>query len=82
MNKTIGIHLGALSDTIENQLESQGFTFDTKEVRHFQKVADALLMVSFAGLITDSVREKANQKLYKKVIKHVCKHNKLHEVKK
>jgi len=81
MNKTIGLHFGALSDPIANQLEAQGFSFDHKEVRYLQKVSESLVSVSLAGLLPDGAIEKARQKLYKKVISHVCKHNKLKQVK-
>lgn len=77
MNKTIGLHFGALADSISDQLTKQGFGFDKEQVEHFEKVSDALTMVSLSDLIPDSVKEKANQKLYKKVVAHVCKHNKL-----
>jgi L-serine deaminase len=77
MNKTLGIHFGALSDPIADQLKNQNLKFDEKEVYQFQQDAEALTRLRIRGYIADSVVDKINQKLYNKIESHVCKINNL-----
>lgn len=75
MNQQIGLHFGALSDSIQKQLTDQKFKFNTKQVEAYQAASDALLTLQFACLITDSARLKIQAKLYKRIVSHVCKEN-------
>jgi hypothetical protein len=77
MDKTFGIHLGALCDPIAEQLKKQGFEYDPKKAEEFQKYATAILTLRFADLLPDSVYDKINQKLFKQIQAHVIKKNKL-----
>lgn len=76
-NKTIGIHFGALCDSIKEQLDKQGFKYDPKRVKYFQRHADAITTLRFGDLLTDSMLNKINQKLYKKIVQHVAQKNKV-----
>jgi len=69
--KTLNINFGALSDSIGKQIKDQGFVFDGKQVQIFQEQSDAILKLRFAGILTDSMMDKAHGKLFKLIKEHV-----------
>lgn len=75
MGKTIALAYGPLSDSISEQLDQQGFKYDKKKADHFEKQRDAIYILRFAGLITDSVVMNIENKLHKKIVEHVAKQN-------
>lgn len=81
MNKQIGLHFGALSESLEEQLTKQGFTFEIEEVRRFDAQANAIVTLSLGFIITDSIKDKCLAKLHANIVKHVCKMNGLNPVK-
>lgn len=76
-NKQLRIGFGALVPSIAKQLKAQGFEFDAKEAKHFEKLRESITYLGFADLINESARKKATQKLFTKVQQHVMKKNKL-----
>jgi len=60
-----------LSDPIGKQVKSQGFQFDGKQMINFQEQSDAILKLRFAGILTDSMMDKAHVKLFGHIKKHV-----------
>jgi hypothetical protein len=81
MSKEIGIHFGALSDSIKDQLTKQGFEFDEKDVERFDAQADAIVTLRLGGIMIDSAASKCQANLHAKIVKHVCKKNNLSPVK-
>jgi len=77
MKTQFGLHFGALADDLSDQIKSQGFKFDEKQIKAFQDNVDSLLKLRFADLVNDSQHEKIQRKLYKRIVSHVCKINKL-----
>lgn len=75
--KELGIYFGAISDAIGVQLSQQGFKYDQKVVEQFEKDADALTRLRMRGLLTDSITDNINKKLFKKIERHVKMVNKL-----
>lgn len=69
--KTLNINFGALSDPISSQLKEQGFSFDSKQLIAFQEQSEAILRLRFAGILTDSMMEKAQGKLFGYIKKHI-----------
>jgi len=64
MNKQIGIHFGALSDSIEEQLKNQEFSFNKKEIDLLQEDLDAIIRLHIRGYIVDSAIDKIHKKLF------------------
>lgn len=62
---------GALSDSLEIQANSQGYTLG--EHKEFQEIADSLLLCYENKIITDKEYNKALERLHKKIIKKVKK---------
>lgn len=76
-NKQFKIGFGALVPSIAKQLKEQGFKFDAKEAKHFEKLRESIIYLMFSDLINDKAREKATKKLFTKIRQHVMKKNKL-----
>ena len=70
MRKTIGFYHGALSDDYEKQANDQGYTFGDK-AELFQKLGFGLVINHIHGTLTDSVYDKALQRLQKKMVEAV-----------
>lgn len=71
MENKLKIGFGALCDSIDKQLEKQGFPFDKIEVKRFEKARDSITFLSFNGYIPDSQTNKSYQLLLNKIAKHV-----------
>jgi hypothetical protein len=77
-----GISFGALCDPIATQLRKAKYKYCKEDVMRFEKMRDAIHWLSFSGIITDSMKDKCWQKLFKKIESHVCAQNKLKKIKK
>lgn len=75
--KSLGIHFGFLADHLAIQIKKQGFKFDYKTVNGFNTLVENVLTINLAGLINDSTKSKALERLHKKIVAHVKKFNKL-----
>lgn len=82
MDKTFGIHFGALCEPISKQIEAQGLKYDKRQIAIFEKHVDYITTLRFADLLTDSIYDKINQKLFNQIRTHVIKENKLKVAKK
>lgn len=71
--KDVGIHFGALVDPIAKQLKAQKVPFDPKRVQLFQRLADAIVLLSVHGIITD--KRVQHQRVFKKIMAHVKEFN-------
>ena len=58
---------GALADSIDIQLNKQGFALTEKDSIRFQKLSDAIITLHLSGIIPDSVTYKSHQKLMKMI---------------
>lgn len=71
----IGIHFRALVPSLKEQLAPQLENIQEgiadEDLEHFQKDADAIVRLSVRGLITDSAKRSACQKLLKKIVKAI-----------
>lgn len=77
MSKQLGIHFGALAEPISEQLKQQGFDFDKEEVADFEDQLRSIIKLYFSDLLTDTMKNKISDKLYKKILRHVTTKNKL-----
>lgn len=68
MARTVEFHHGALCDHYEKQANEQGFTLG-KEAELLQDGGFCLTYVYIHDLLTDSMYDKALQRLQKKLIK-------------
>lgn len=68
MKKEVMFQYGALSDSLEQQANLQGYTLG-KESELLQKLNNSMVMCWIHGLCTDSQQEAMMKKLQKKVIK-------------
>lgn len=63
------IRLGAMSPSVKEQVEEQGFKIDATDSVHLQKDSEAITRLIIRGLITDSQAKQARDKLFKKIQK-------------
>lgn len=75
--KQLKIGFGALVPPIAKQLKIQGFNYDEREVKGFEKMRECITHLFFGGILNDSEKGKATMKLYKQITRHVIKKNKL-----
>ena len=68
MNKEVMFSYGALSDPLEQQANSQGYTLG-KESELLQKLNNSMIMCWIHGLCTNSQQEEMMNKLQKKIVK-------------
>lgn len=68
MARAVGFHHGALCDPYEKQANDQGFTLG-EEAENLQNCGFYLVYTWMENLLTDSVYNKALQRLQKKLIK-------------
>lgn len=80
--KTVGISYGVMSNKINEQLDSQGFNYDLEKINSFEREREAINILRFGSLLTDSMIDKILPKLHKKIVSHVAKKNGMSEVKK
>lgn len=62
---TLSIQFGAMCPPIREQLNEQALAADEKDVVFWQRVADAIALLSIHDLITDAARERARKRLLK-----------------
>lgn len=75
-NRKLGIHFGAMSDSISKQLRVQKFKFMPADAKDFQDDFDSILSLWFSKLLTDSQKAKLQTKLFKRIEHHVKQQNK------
>ena len=68
MSKEVMFSYGALSDPLEQQANSQGYTLG-KESELLQKLNNTMIMCWIHGLCTNSQQEAMMNKLQKKIVK-------------
>lgn len=68
MSKEVMFSYGALSDPLEQQANSQGYTLG-KESELLQKLNNSMIMCWIHGLCTNSQQEAMMNKLQKKIVK-------------
>lgn len=66
----VNIEFGALAKPISEQLEAQGiFLVDLKAAKAFDDIAWSITLLHLHGIIPDSVRDRAREKLMKKIVR-------------
>lgn len=68
MGKEVMFSYGALSNSLEQQANSQGYTLG-EESEFLQKLNNSMIMCWIHGLCTNSQQEAMMNKLQKKVVK-------------
>lgn len=63
--QTLSISFGAMCPPIREQLAEQALVADEKDVVFWQRVADAIALLSIHDLITDAARARARKRLLK-----------------
>lgn len=64
---TLNLRFGAMSPTIKQQLNEQGYKIDNTDCVHFQKDAEAITRLRIRGMLNDSQCKSATDKLFKKI---------------
>ena len=68
MSETVQFSYGALSDTLEEQANKQGFTLgDDSEM--LEKIKNARMLLIFKDILTGSQAEQTAKKIQSKVVK-------------
>lgn len=65
MSKALELHYGIIHPTIEEQLREQGFYINGSQM--FQKQREAINLLLFADVITDSESDRAFKRLHKHI---------------
>ena len=65
------LEIGWLCAPVSEQIYKAGFHIPEKDSRRLDKISGAILTLHLNGIIPDSVRDKANQKLMKEVSKAI-----------
>ena len=73
MTENYGIQFGALCDSINKQLSNQGLTSSIKNLRLWQKYADAITLLSVQGLLATGQVHQARKRLMSRIMKEVKK---------
>jgi len=69
--KELCIHFGALAEPIEKQLKDQGFKTTPENIKKFNDLNHARLMLLFNFCITDSQNDKIIKKIFNEFKKSV-----------
>lgn len=77
MERHLRIAFGAISPSLAEQLEIEGFDFNTETVEHLQKDLDAINRLRIRSVITGSESTKAYTRLNKAIITHIREQNNL-----
>ena len=64
---TIIFHFGALSDSIEEQVNRQGFTYGDKS-NYVQSIVDGMISLWIENCITDKEYDKIIERVKKKIL--------------
>lgn len=72
----IEIRYGILSDTLMSQIKSQGYKFDTKEIKRLESNRNCISELAWSGIITQCNAKKLFNKLHERVINHLNTKNK------
>ena len=74
-DSNVSIEFGAMADPLMKQFEAQGVTTLTaenkKDIRHFQKDADAITRCSVRGLISSGQASRSRQRLAQRMMKAI-----------
>ena len=65
--KTLSIEMGAMSDSITDQLEAQGLESVGKSADLLERLSHAITLTHIHGVITDSECAKARKRLMSKI---------------
>lgn len=65
----LNLVFGALAPHLDEQLRGQGIAISPGWIGKYQGHADAIVRLAVAGLITDSEKRRARQRLMKKIVK-------------
>lgn len=71
------LRIGALAPTISEQITEYKLEFNKEEMERLEKCCDSILVLKFAGVVTDNEANKCRDRIAKKVIGHVKKKNNL-----
>lgn len=71
MEKPLEIELGMMAHSIARQVNKQGYKYNSEKMREFQRQAEAISLLYYGDLMTDSAKTKLNKKLFIKIMKHV-----------
>jgi hypothetical protein len=77
MTETFTIEIGGLVPKMEEQLAE--FSFSNKDIKHFQKMHDAIVLLSAWGLITSKEGENVRRKFVKFLAKRILQKRKEEE---
>ena len=68
-DKKMTLAFGAISPKIEDQLKDQGLKIEYVDM--YQSLADSIIKLKIHGIITGSMADKANERLFKEIEKEV-----------
>lgn len=77
----IRIGYGVLSPPLKEQIKKYGLDFDENTIASYEDCRDAIHILMFSDLLTDSIKDKLSMKLHKKIMAHLAKKNKKKVVK-
>lgn len=72
---TLEIHLGFFAPTIAQQLRKQGFRYNPKKVRLFQRYSMSIGELALGDIINDAQKKKMRDRLFTQIKRHVMQMN-------
>jgi hypothetical protein len=73
--KQIKIRFGAQAPTLRDQLNEQGYKYDTPTIMQIERAAHGLFELRMLGVVADRMHQTIQAKIFKKVTSHINKKN-------
>lgn len=75
MSKQLEIRLGFFAPSIAQQLRKQGFRYDTKKARLFQRYSTSIGELALGDIVSDAEKERMRTRLFNQIKRHVVQMN-------
>lgn len=69
--RDLTLRFGALAPTLKVQLSSAGFRIEHDPVEWWQRLADAVMLLSCQDMLSDAETRRARKRLLKRIVRHL-----------
>ena len=74
MNDQVQLRFGALSPSIQGQLEEQSVAYDPEQVAQWEEWSSAIVSMTILGVITGAERQRIHKRLFKRILEKLEEH--------
>ena len=64
----VGLRFGALSPSLQEQLDEQGIAYDPEQVAQWEDWASAIVSMTIWGIITMAEKQRIQKRLFKRIL--------------